>query len=144
MNEQFERDKVCYEQHSESFRNLNNQMWQVPIIAMTLTGGLWFGVFSSNDIEKPIAAALLFFCGLCNVMFICILFRVRLVMSLLIEKLSLFNSGYAINPSQSNKGNYILRKENLVITLFSIMLGVSASISFVIFIVYMVNIFSCH
>lgn len=36
MNEQFEKDKICYEQHSESFRNLNNQMWQVPIIAMTV------------------------------------------------------------------------------------------------------------
>jgi hypothetical protein len=140
MNEKFERDKVCYEQHSESFRNLNNQMWQVPIIAMTLTGGLWFGVFSA-DITKLIAAALLIFCALCNLMFIFILFRVRLVMSILIEKFTLFNSDYAINISLSNEGNRILRQDKLVIILFSIMLGLSASISLVIGLAY---IFKCR
>ena len=46
---QFEKEKVCYEQNCQTFRSLNQLMWQVPIIAMTVTGGLWFGVgtFSS-------------------------------------------------------------------------------------------------
>ncbi len=130
MNEQFEKDKVCYEQHSESFRNLNSQMWQVPIIAMTLTGGLWFGIFS-GDIEPVSAIWLLIFSGLCDILFIVVLFRVRLIMSLLIDKLCEFNPTYAINPKSTQKGNALTRQENLVIGSFSIMLSLAAILSFI-------------
>ena len=34
----------AFEQNHETFRSLNHQMWQIPLISMTLTGGLWFGV----------------------------------------------------------------------------------------------------
>lgn len=128
MSESFERDKICYEQHSESFRSLNNQMWQVPIIAMTLTGGLWFGIFSTK-IEADVAAMLLLFCFVCDTLFILILFRVRLIMSLLIDRLTQFNPSYSISPSESHKGNYVTRQDNLVICLFSIMLLLAALIS---------------
>jgi hypothetical protein len=130
MNEQFEKDKVCYEQHSESFRNLNTQMWQVPIIAMTLTGGLWFGIFS-GDIEAAQATWLLIFCGVCDLLFIAVLYRVRFIMSLLIEKISQFNPTYAINPKSLPKGNVLTRQENLVIGAFSTMLFLAAIVSFI-------------
>ena len=130
MDEQFERDKTCYEQHSESFRNLNTQMWQVPIIAMTLTGGLWFGIFSSN-LNTHTTTALLIFCMLCDILFIVILRRVRLIMTCLIEKLVLFNEGYAINPKESGNADFLTKRDNLVITLFSIMLGAAALLSFI-------------
>lgn len=35
---------AAYNQNHETFRSLNALMWQIPLIAMTLTGGLWFGV----------------------------------------------------------------------------------------------------
>ncbi len=130
MNEQFERDKVCYEQHSESFRNLNTQMWQVPIIAMTLTGGLWFGILS-GDVEVAPAIWLLIFCGICDLLFIVVLFRVRFIMALLIDKLSGFNSNFAINPKADQKGNWLIQQENLVIYSFSIMLALAAAVSFI-------------
>lgn len=37
-------DLAAYNQNFETFRALNALMWQIPLIAMTLTGGLWFGV----------------------------------------------------------------------------------------------------
>ena len=127
---QFERDKACYQQHSESFRNLNTQLWQVPIIAMTLTGGLWFGIHSAK-MDNFISTAILLFCGFCDVLFIIILFRVRLIMSLLIEKITEFNPQYAITPNQTTKGNRLLRQDNLVVILFSSMLLFAAITSFI-------------
>ena len=46
----------AYEQNYEQFRSLNQIMWQIPVLAMTLTGGLWFGVSSIQDsgIDKQI------------------------------------------------------------------------------------------
>lgn len=125
MNEQFEKDKICYEQHSESFRSLNNQMWQVPIIAMTLTGGLWLGVYS-NNLSKTAAGALLFFCGICDILFILILWRVRTIMGLLIKKLNDFNPTYSIDPSNAR---WPFNINHLVVTLFSSMLLLSSIIS---------------
>lgn len=129
MTEQFERDKISYEQHCESFRSLNTQMWQVPMIAMTLTGGLWFGVFSS-DLTNTAATALYLFCALCDLLFILILFRVRLIMGLILEKLTLFNENYSISFEKSKKGIWLTKQENLVVITFSIMLGLASLISF--------------
>lgn len=127
----FERDKACYDQYSESFRNLNTQLWQVPIIAMTLTGGLWFGIHTAQ-MDDFMSTAILSFCGLCDIMFIVILYRVRLIMSLLLEKIALFNPEFAIDTNNTNKGNSLLRKDNLVISLFSLMLLFAAMISFIV------------
>lgn len=41
--------KESYEQNYQQFRSLNQIMWQIPVLAMTLTGGLWFGVSAIND-----------------------------------------------------------------------------------------------
>jgi hypothetical protein len=54
MSETFEREKLCYEQNCEQMRSLNQIMWQVPIIAMTLTGGLWRAVATLNGVRKAI------------------------------------------------------------------------------------------
>ena len=125
----FERNKLAYEQHSEGFRHLNTQMWQVPIIAMTLTGGLWFGVFSSK-MNDHVAGGLLIFAGLCDLLFILVLHRVRFIMRLIIEKLRNFNPEYAIDPINSDKGNWLVKKELLVINVFSSMLVLAAVFSF--------------
>jgi hypothetical protein len=66
-NEPFEREKVCYEQNFEQFRSLNEQMNRVPTIAVTLTGGLWFGAAVTQNMDLMIRFALLVFAGLANV-----------------------------------------------------------------------------
>ena len=132
-NRAFERDKAAYNQHSESFRSLNTQMWQVPIISMTLTGGLWFGIASSS-INDYAAGSLFLFASICNILFIFILKRVRFIMELIIEKLTEFNPKYAINPKKSTKGTKFLRQDKLVISIFSIMLILSSSLSFTAFV----------
>jgi hypothetical protein len=54
MDREFERQKLCYEQNCEQMRSLNQIMWQVPIIAMTLTGGLWYGVATLSAAQTGI------------------------------------------------------------------------------------------
>src|SRR5208283_57694 len=56
QSEVYDREKTCYEQKFEQARSVNSQVNQVPLTAMTLTGGLWFGArrprrtrFCSNE-----------------------------------------------------------------------------------------------
>jgi len=42
-----EKEDVTYQQHYESFRDLNGHMWKIPMIAITITGGLLFRVLTS-------------------------------------------------------------------------------------------------
>lgn len=44
MRQEFEREKTAYQENASHLRSLNQFLWQVPAIAITLTGGLWFGV----------------------------------------------------------------------------------------------------
>lgn len=49
--EQIEHEmrKAAFEQNHASFRSLNQQMWQIPLISMTLTGGLWFTTWTNRE-----------------------------------------------------------------------------------------------
>lgn len=75
----FERAKVAYEQNFEQFRSLNQVMWQVPVIAMTLTGGLWFGA-ASVEAMAGFQYLLLILAALANLGLVVVLARLRFVM----------------------------------------------------------------
>ncbi len=51
--------KEAYIQTCEDFRALNKIMWQIPVLAMTLTGGAWFGVSKAEG--NQMIELLLFF-----------------------------------------------------------------------------------
>lgn len=73
---EFDLLKISIVENAHSFRSLNQIMWQVPILAMTLTGGLWFGVASLA--ERPLmSASMLIFAGLGNFCLAAVLYRVR-------------------------------------------------------------------
>jgi len=129
---QFERDKICYEQNCESFRGLNQLMWQVPVIAMTLTGGLWYGVATLNEMKAGIKTLLLLLAALGDLAFIVVLVRVRAVMAAYLEKIKDFNPGSfpaAAVPGSvwSFLGKELTAKgEKVVVRTFSILLGLAA------------------
>ena len=54
-----EKDTLIYQQSCEEFRSLNGFFWQIPIIMMTLNGGLWYSV-ASLDLSTPLNAAFCF------------------------------------------------------------------------------------
>ena len=123
MNDKFERDKVAYEQNCEQFRSLNQTMWQVPVIAMTLTGGLWFGAARVGDMPG-FQYLLLLLAVLSNVGLAIVLTRVRHVMGQYLEAMKAFNEGAHV----AGTGTGIRAPKTVAIT-FRTLLIISAIIS---------------
>jgi hypothetical protein len=91
----FERDQVCYEQNCEHARSLNIQMNGIPVLAVTLTGGLWFGVVSTQGLGTQVRFALLAFAGICNIALALSALRIRDVFQSYIERIEEFNPSAA-------------------------------------------------
>ncbi|RWA97446.1 class I SAM-dependent methyltransferase [Mesorhizobium sp.] len=70
---------AAFNQNSEHFRSLNSLMWQVPLIAMTLTGGLWYGVSTSQS-SQLIQVCLLLLASGGNLGLFIALSRIRFIM----------------------------------------------------------------
>lgn len=86
----FERDKVCYEQNAQQFRALNQIMWQVPLLAVSITGGLWYAAI--NVVGAHGARAGIFgLAGLLNLVLVPVLVRVRYVMAQYLLQMEAFN-----------------------------------------------------
>lgn len=119
---EFEKEKLCYVQNYLQFRSLNQVMWQVPILAMTLTGGLWFGVNGTND--KFIQTILLIIAACGNFGLILVLTRTRFVMGEYLKKIEQFHQ----NSFVSANGN-CLKSAEVVVNTFRVLLALSGVIS---------------
>ena len=75
MRQHFERDKTAFQENASNLRSLNQFLWQVPTIAITLTGGLWFGVTKIDVILGK--QGLLALAGLTDFLLIFVVLRVR-------------------------------------------------------------------
>ncbi|WP_017963189.1 hypothetical protein [Rhizobium leguminosarum] len=117
----FERDKVCYEQNSEQFRAMNQLMWQVPLVAMTVTGGLWYAAFDLDGAQSY-KRALFALSGVLDLSLVFVLIRVRYVMGAYLEKMKAFHpNGFVSAP-----GHGLFTKPYTVIVAFSTALAVAA------------------
>src|SRR4051794_30890452 len=85
------RERLCYVQNFEQFRSLNTQMTQVPVLAMTLTGGLWFGAGVTDHIDTEIRFALLMLAGLSNIALTLVILRIRDVMEGYLDRIRDFH-----------------------------------------------------
>lgn len=128
--EQIEHEmrKAAFEQNHASFRSLNQQMWQIPLISMTLTGGLWFGVSRVEDFPLFQLALLLLAAAGNGVLFIIIL-RLRFVME---QHLKWLEADYAAG-FVSARGTHWYNKPFLVRSLFQFMLLLAAALSLMLF-----------
>lgn len=77
-----------YQQQCAEFRALNAVFWQVPLIMMTLNGGLWFAL-ASLELTDTGQRLILVFAAVANVVFIVALIRLRLLMSALLVRIHL-------------------------------------------------------
>lgn len=117
---------AAYNQNWETFRSLNNLMWQIPLIAMTLTGGLWFGVSTVKNMPY-FAAGLLFLAGCGNIGLMLTLRRLRYIMAQYLSwSKATFPPGHVSAPGEAwFTGNETVRR------IFQTLLGIAAIISFV-------------
>lgn len=122
----FDDDKflAAYNQNAEHFRSLNGLMWQIPLIAMTLTGGLWFGV-SKVEANKAFQVCLLLLAAIGNMGLIVALGRLRYIMGCY---LTWFENAYP-EGHVSAKGESLFTRSRLVQRTFQWLLGLAAAIS---------------
>jgi hypothetical protein len=107
----FDREKVCYEQNLEHARTLNAQMNQMPVLAMTITGGLWFGAGVTDHLPTEFRFALLIFASLCDLALTLAILRVRDVFESYLEKIknfcpANFATGTPAKPKMPWLGSY--------------------------------------
>lgn len=128
-DDSFEREKACYEQNFEQARSLNGQMNNVPVLAMTLTGGLWFASGVTEDIPQVIRFLLLLFTGFCNLALILVTIRIRDVFHSYLEQIEAFYptsyvTGKPRNPKVPGLGDYSM------ISIYCALMGIAALLSF--------------
>ncbi|MCW2406063.1 SAM-dependent methyltransferase [Sphingobium sp. B1D7B] len=117
---------AAYNQNWETFRSLNSLMWQIPLIAMTLTGGLWFGVSTVKDMPY-FAAGLLLLAGCGNVGLMLTLRRLRYIMAQYLDwSKTTYRDGHVSAPG----GPWFTGNET-VRFIFQVLLAMAAIISFV-------------
>lgn len=101
-------------------------MWQVPIIAMTITGGLWFGIGTVSTLIFGVKTLIFFLSFIINCGLIIVLLRIRYVMSEYLNSIQRFHpNGYV---EAKGNGRWWTRSR-VVITAFSCMLGLSGLMS---------------
>lgn len=125
----FEREKICYEQNFERARSLNSQMNQVPVLAMTLTGGLWFAAGVTENLYPEIRFGLLLFAGFCNIALILAALRIRDVFHSYLERIRQFRpdsfaSGKPDDPKVPRLGDYSM------ITIYCALMAIGSVLSF--------------
>ncbi|MBI5498937.1 MAG: hypothetical protein HY907_01735 [Deltaproteobacteria bacterium] len=86
-----DRDLACYEQNAEFARLLNQIIWQIPVLAITLTGGLWYAVASLDGLRDGVRQLLLAFGAVVDVVLILVLHRMRRVLAGYLQRLKEFN-----------------------------------------------------
>lgn len=121
----FEREKAAFEQNSEHLRSLNQLLWQVPLLAMTLTGGAWYGVAQLGNV--PAALGLLLLVGIADIGLIVVMVRVRFVFERILTVTKLFHP----EGSAATSGHAWYQREGLVVCVFSVILGLAAAASIV-------------
>lgn len=130
--EQIEHDMrlTAFTQNHLTFRSLNQQMWQIPLISMTLTGGLWFGVSRVENFPL-FQLALLFLAAVGNGALFIVILRLRFVMERYLEWLgSNYPSGFV-----SAHGVKWYHRSFVVRTSFQSMLLLAALLSLILLIV---------
>lgn len=113
--------KEAYEQNYQQFRSLNQIMWQIPILAMTLTGGLWFGVSTLND-NPALVTILLMTAFFGNLALSVVLYRFRNVMQCYLDWLKKADpEGFVdakVDPPGANALGRFCNRDKTVRTLF--------------------------
>jgi hypothetical protein len=87
---EFERAKLCYSENSEHARQLNTQLNTIPALAVTVTGGLWYGAAATASLDEVTQFGLLVLAGLSDLVLIFAGFRIRNVFESHLEVLEAF------------------------------------------------------
>lgn len=98
---QNKREELSFLEAGQHLRSLNQQLWQVPGMAIAVTGGIWYGAASiSNDLAKILV---LLFALSVDILTIVVLLRLRNVIQTQIDLQNKFSS------ISTGKGRVVVR-----------------------------------
>lgn len=100
-------------------------MWQIPLLSMTLTGGLWFGV-AKTDASAIFQTVLLALAAFGNAVLVVALFRLRYVMTQYLEWLETFDTTVFVAAQAQDPKDGWWTKPLVIRNAFQIMLGLAA------------------
>lgn len=131
----FERDRACYDQNFAQMRSLNEQMIKIPQVAVTITGGLWFVVGSTESLIKEVAFIFLLFGWIINFGLGASCLRIRDVMASYQEKIRAFSeknyaSGVPDKPQSPFLSEYSMIKIYVFLMCFAGMLSLVVALEF--------------
>lgn len=126
----FEREKLCYVENSEHARHLNTNLNAIPALAVTITGGLWFGAAATEGLKDAIRFALLILAGLSDVVLIFAAFRVRNVFEGYLEVLKAFHPP-SFPPERPNNAIFPTLSRYSMIKMYCGLILIAAVASFV-------------
>lgn len=136
MRKKTDLSVVAYEQNYTHFRALNSIMWQIPVLAMTLTGGLWFGV-SKIQTNFLLVSVLLLTAVIGNLALALVLIRFRHVMGCYLKWLESADKKSFVSVKCGVSEGWLAKKigakDKFVRDLFLFMLCWSAACSFLMF-----------
>ncbi len=101
-----DKEALIYEQNCLEFRSLNAFFWQVPLIMMTLNGGLWYSV-ASLDLSVTAQRGVLAFAVIANVVMAVALGRMRNIMASLLVEIHAFQGTAA--PGRARLIQYLFQ-----------------------------------
>jgi hypothetical protein len=101
-----DKEARIYEQNCQEFRSLNGFFWQVPLIMMTLNGGLWYSV-ASLDLSVTAQRGVLAFAVVANLVMAVALGRLRNVMASLLVEIHAFQGTAA--PGRARLIQYLFQ-----------------------------------
>tara|TARA_B100000780_G_C21122099_1_gene454609 strand:- start:2984 stop:3487 length:504 start_codon:yes stop_codon:yes gene_type:complete len=128
-DENNKREQLCYQQNFEQARSLNEQMNRVPVLAVTVTGGLWFGAGVVDGVDEMIRFLLVLLAGFSNLALIFALTRIRDVFQSYMEKVQAFYpDAYASGKPQEPKAPFL--QGYSMITMYRLVMSIAALFSF--------------
>jgi len=100
---QFKERELQYLEAGQHLRSLNQLMWQVPSMVIAITGGLWYGATTID--ESSARSVVLAFAAVFGLLTIVIIWRLRQLIQLHIERQNSFASG---GEGVAPRGKYIV------------------------------------
>lgn len=98
----FKTLELQYIEAGQHLRSLNQLMWQVPSMAIAITGGLWYGATTVHELQAR--TVVLSFAAAFSVLTIVIILRLRQLIQMHIDRQQLFSP----NNRNAPRGKYVV------------------------------------
>lgn len=99
---QFKTLELKYLEAGQHLRSLNQLMWQVPSMVIAITGGLWYGATTVDELKAR--TVVLSFAAVFSVLTIVIIWRLRQLIQMHIDRQRLF----APDDEKAPRGKYVV------------------------------------